>query len=99
MCMCRASLIFVRTNIRHGVRMCALGAAQAFRVSRGAKQANWTATLHFCICICVFVFVVFVMLCQTDKLDYNNTVFGKHILISVRERVDTLLFDPSILLE
>ena len=85
------------TNIRHGVRMCALGAAQAFRVSRGAKQANWTATLYFCICICVFV--VFFTLCQTDKLDYNNTVFGKHILISVRERVDTLLFDPSLLLE
>ena len=61
-----------------GVRMCALGAAQAFRVSRRAKQANWTATLYFCIC--VFVFLVFVMLCQTDKLDCTNTVFGEHIL-------------------
>ena len=77
---------YVTLHIRY---VCsALSAAQAFRVSRGAKQANWTATLYFCICICVFVFVVFVTLCQTDKLDYNNIVFGeKFRFLSVKGRV------------
>ena len=45
-------------------------AAQAFRVSRRAKQTNWTATLYCCICICVcicffFVFLVFARSFQT----------------------------------